>query len=232
MTDHILHENNEASLDMLREKEVTVNCFLCKLGRGIIRLGETYGEPPKYRQAILSCGHAIELELTPSGIDVAAPYRSSSISPVSPELISQAGATERGTMKHTKQEIQEAQDRLRELLRPGDKVYTILRHVSRSGMSRHISVKILSDGRIGDISHLVATALDDRLADDGGIVVGGCGMDMGWHLIYNLSSALWPQGFTCPGDKLCHANDHSNGDRDYTAHLHNDGGYALRQEWL
>lgn len=34
----------------------------------------------------------------------------------------------------------EARKRLKEVLKPGDTVYTILRHVSRSGMTRHISL--------------------------------------------------------------------------------------------
>ena len=82
-------------------------------------------------------------------------------------------------------------------------------------------------------------------------------MDMGFHLVYSLSYALWPDGFGCVGAG-CPSNDHSNGDRDYTPHgptdangdpedrdpgpgeardglvrhWHRDGGYALRQRWL
>jgi hypothetical protein len=48
---------------------------------------------------------------------------------------------------------------------------------------------------------------------DVGITVGGGGMDMGFHLVYNLGRVLWPFGFKRAG-KRC------------------DGGYALRQEWL
>ena len=43
---------------------------------------------------------------------------------------------------NTKQERQDAIERLRSMLAPGDSVYTILRHVSRSGMSRSISLVI------------------------------------------------------------------------------------------
>lgn len=38
------------------------------------------------------------------------------------------------------QERQEAIERLREILKPGDTVYTIIRHVSRSGMQRSIQL--------------------------------------------------------------------------------------------
>ena len=126
------------------------------------------------------------------------------------------------------QERQEAIARLKETLKPGDTVHTILRHVSRSGMMWHISV--IHD--MQDITYLVARALDEKRADNGGIKVGGCGMDMGFGLVYSLSCALYPAGFKCHG-KGCNSKDHSNGAKVYTTpHLHKDGGYALRQRWL
>ena len=30
----------------------------------------------------------------------------------------------------------------------------------------------------------------------------------------------------------CPSNDHINGDRNHTPHLHESGGYALRQRWI
>jgi len=41
--------------------------------------------------------------------------------------------------KYSKEEVEKARTRLLELLKPGDKVFCILRHVSRSGMMRLIS---------------------------------------------------------------------------------------------
>jgi hypothetical protein len=75
-----------------------------------------------------------------------------------------------------------------------------------------------------------------------GLRLQGCGMDMGFHAVYNLAASLWPKGFGCVGEK-CPSNDHSNGDRDYTPHKpeglkpqtehwHADGGYALRSRWI
>lgn len=158
-------------------------------------------------------------------------------------------------------ERDEAINRLREFVKPGDTVYTILRNVSRSGMSREISVAIMSDGRPHDITHNAAEALDLRVGGRGGLKVGGCGMDMGFHVVYSLSRVLYPDGFGCTGqtpERRCRSNDHSNGDRDYTSHLeaqakqaldkrkpgevskpevepghwHSDGGYALSHSWL
>lgn len=130
--------------------------------------------------------------------------------------------------KKQQQERAEAIERLREVMPPGTTVYTILRHVSQSGMMRHISVKTALEGQ-HDWS--VALATESKLARREGIKVGGAGMDMGFHLVYNLSYVLYPDGFECIGEG-CPANDHSNGDRDHAPHHHQDGGYALRQRWM
>lgn len=80
---------------------------------------------------------------------------------------------------------------LRKLLKPGSTVYTVLRHVSRSGMSRRIDLYAHSkDGPIW-ITGPVGRVLDYREADKGGLVVGGCGMDMGFHLVHSLGYALY-----------------------------------------
>lgn len=133
-----------------------------------------------------------------------------------------------------------AAEQLREILPPGSTAWTILRRAARSGMSRHISVAVpttntrTGKAEVEDITWLVARALGDKIhRDTGGIVVGGCGMDMGFHLVYSLAQVLYPEGFACIGE-ACPANDHTNGDRDYTpGHVvHRDGGYAIARRWL
>ena len=125
-----------------------------------------------------------------------------------------------------------ALDTLREQLPPGTVVRTILRHVSRSGMTRAISLLGPDDF---NLDYLAARAglgnIDNRY---GGLRVSGCGMDMGYHLVYSLSRMLYPNGHPCTGDpNTCRSNDHSNGDREYVAgKLHRDGGYALGHRWL
>jgi len=119
--------------------------------------------------------------------------------------------------KIEKQERDEAVAKLREWIKPGDTVHTILRHVSRSGMQREIGIVLLKDGADLHPNYLVAKALGERIGKRDGIVVGGCGMDMGFHVVYGLGRTLWPDGFGCIG-KGCRSNDHSNGDRDYTPH--------------
>lgn len=114
--------------------------------------------------------------------------------------------------KAQKADRDEARALLRKHLAPGDVVYTILRHVSRSGMMRVVSLHILTadGGGMWDISGLAARATG-RTLDRGrfGLRMDGCGTDMGFEAVYSLSVALF-----CP-DKYEH-----------------DGAYALRQRWI
>lgn len=139
------------------------------------------------------------------------------------------------TSQIIKSEEDKAIAELREMLKPGDKVWTVLRHVSASGMSRTISPIVLGPSRFGGelrplhIDYLMAKAFGFKRAKDRrGLKVGGCGMDMDFSIVYDLSRGLFPDGFDCIG-KDCPANDHRNGE---DVKHHRDGGYALRQEWL
>lgn len=128
--------------------------------------------------------------------------------------------------KRQKAEQEAAIQRLRELLKPGDTVWTTVKHVSRSGMSREISAYVICDGAPVWISGSVAAATGLRRGKRDGVVIGGGGMDMCFALVYELSHVLWPNGFGCVGEenvgernhRRCPSNDHANGDRDYTPH--------------
>lgn len=97
---------------------------------------------------------------------------------------------------------------LREAFPPGTTVYTILRHRSTSGMRRVIDpILITSDGPRFWREKIAILLKHYKTSDQHeGIVMDGCGMDMGFSLVYNLSSALYGHD--------------------------NRGGYALRHEWL
>ena len=126
---------------------------------------------------------------------------------------------------------EQARADLREYVKPGARVYTVLRHVSASGMSREISLFVADvekrdgkrDGKrvpiIRDITHTAAAAMADNIGKRGGIVIGGAGMDMGFSLVYNLGRSLWPNGTKKP-------HGTRNGKPD------SDGGYALNHSWL
>lgn len=109
-------------------------------------------------------------------------------------------------------------------VKPGAEVRTILTHVSRSGMSRRIKLVTAYKGEEGpqimDITRMVAKLCGYKLSQsDGALIVNGCGMDMGFAVVYDLGSAMWPKGTKKP-------HGTRNGEPDST------GGYALKQRWL
>lgn len=93
-----------------------------------------------------------------------------------------------------------AREKLREFIKPGDTVYTMVRSVSSSGMSRTISFYVAlldSEGRpyMRNIDGLMSDACGIREAKGPGLVFGGCGMDMAFSGVYSLGRALFPDGF-------------------------------------
>jgi hypothetical protein len=60
----------------------------------------------------------------------------------------------------------------------------------------------------------IAHAMGYKLHKDGGVVIKGGGMDMGFHVVYCLSRRLFPEGFKNEINEI------------------RDGGYALRHEWI
>lgn len=108
-------------------------------------------------------------------------------------------------MKQSLTDQKEAKEYLLQVIRPGDTVYTILRHLSRSGMMRRISPVIIRDGKPIDLSWQIARlGLWPCKRPYLGLVVSGCGMDMGSHIVFELGKAIFPD----------------------------TSGYALKQEWL
>ena len=92
-----------------------------------------------------------------------------------------------------KQQQETALEVLRAALPIGSTVYTVLRHVSQSGMRREITAHYVADGEVRWIN--VGTALGYRLGSHNGWVLNGTGMDMGFDLVYNLSRALHGDGY-------------------------------------
>lgn len=85
-----------------------------------------------------------------------------------------------------------ARAKLREMMAPNDTVYCVLRSRAASGMSREISFLIADPGNenskgkpyIRDITARMVDAVPGwRIGRAGGIVMGGCGMDMGFSAV-------------------------------------------------
>lgn len=136
-------------------------------------------------------------------------------------------------MNAKEKEQQEAREWLLEVLKPGDTVYTILRHVSRSGMYRAIDLYKLEDGHPIWLSGYASKLLEGFDNRHEACKASGCGMDMGFHLVHNLGYALFPKGYICIGEN-CPSNDHVNKpypEKDGKMH-HSSGGYALKHRWM
>ena len=104
-------------------------------------------------------------------------------------------------------EQQLAIERLRQRIRPGATIYCVLRHVSRSGLTRVVDLLTVEQGDIIRIGYDVALALGwpyDRRR--GGVRVSGTGMDAGFHIVHSLAHVL--------------------GQTD------GEGGYSLHHRWI
>lgn len=138
---------------------------------------------------------------------------------------------------------------LRDILKPGMTVYTTLRHVSRSGMQRVIDLHVIEDNEPRWIGYTVARATEHRFDDrKQGMVVGGCGMDMGFHVVHNLGYTLFgaeaSEGIDADAIELRQAL--LNADRFYFTQggqpepdtskpdrlWFGGAGYALKHRWL
>lgn len=116
------------------------------------------------------------------------------------------------------EERKEATDRLLAILGPkpsnfgrngngspfnqGAKLFTVLRHTAKSGMSRDVDVYYFAtDPKTGDVeqywlSRLVSLATGMRYNEKRNTVtVGGCGTDVGFLTVYNLSYNLYGDGY-------------------------------------
>ena len=92
------------------------------------------------------------------------------------------------------QEQQTGKNQILDLLDDQRIIYTILRTVSASGMSRTFSLKVIKDGELQDITYYASKVLGEKCLQVNGynaIRVNGVGMDMGFHLVYCLSSILF-----------------------------------------
>lgn len=106
----------------------------------------------------------------------------------------------------------DAIDFLKACLKPGAKVMCVLRHCSKSGMRRSISFFVVHDGELVALDWHMSRAMGYTVDQKhGGLIASGCGMDMGWHVVYSLGRVLWPKG---------------------TSEPESDGGYALKSEWI
>ena len=90
-----------------------------------------------------------------------------------------------------KRYLQQNADELRALLPEGSRVYCVLRHVSESGMTRHIDFYAIKGDRPVWLSSQIAFLCGYRTAKTRGLIVRGCGMDIGFSVVCNLAYVLY-----------------------------------------
>lgn len=77
------------------------------------------------------------------------------------------------------------------IFEPADKVYVIIEHVARSGMSRDMSFFVVNNGELYRVSALIKHLTGARWNPKREcITVRGCGMDMAWATVHEACQAL------------------------------------------
>jgi hypothetical protein len=140
--------------------------------------------------------------------------------------------------KEKKEELQKEKEEviiyLRELLLKdlpkgqNPTLYTSCRHVSNSGMMRHINVFAIVDNQPININWYIEKlgmykrgSYNSKNSDS--LRVGGCGMDMGFSVVYNISRAIF-KDYDFKRLKV----QGRNGDKYETT----DSGYIINQRWV
>lgn len=87
-------------------------------------------------------------------------------------------------------QIEAARERLIEMLGATPVIYGDVKSVSASGMSRKIAFYCVVNGEIQRITYEIALVLGLK-HEDGALTKKGCGMDMVFAVIYDLSVSLY-----------------------------------------
>ena len=80
---------------------------------------------------------------------------------------------------------------LKENVKEGDTLYTIVTKVNSMNSARWMRVLDIKDGSPSHWNYYVSKALGYKLKDDGTLYVKGGGMDMGYHVVSTLRRVLY-----------------------------------------
>jgi len=79
---------------------------------------------------------------------------------------------------------------LKKIFEGNNKVYCVLKYVSQNGMNRHISFFTIKENEHINLNNYILKLLSYNGSNEY-IKVGGCGMDMGFSVVYDLSSKVF-----------------------------------------
>lgn len=92
---------------------------------------------------------------------------------------------------------------LNRYLQKDDTVYSVIRHVASSGISRQIDFYAIGEDRKPVyLSGYIEDVLPYRRNKRGALVVSGCGMDMCFHVVYSLASAMYGDGYALKSEQI------------------------------
>ena len=105
-------------------------------------------------------------------------------------------------MKVDKAAYEEAVELAKRLLKKGDHVYGIVRSVAKSGTSRTNDFYVIVDNQPVYLSNAMAHILGVQQVGGGALKITGCGMDMIFACVYELSRRLFDDGYALKHDSL------------------------------
>ena len=83
------------------------------------------------------------------------------------------------------------------------RIYSIVRHVSKSGMSRLIDFYVMVDNRPMWVTPAIRDILGYKQDEKtGALKVGGTGMDMCFHVVHSLGYKLHNDGYYFTSERL------------------------------
>jgi hypothetical protein len=99
---------------------------------------------------------------------------------------------EKLTLHEGKRQLREQSKKelLRYFKRKDANIYAIIRRVSSTGMTRYMDFYVIDKGAMRCITHRIADVLDWRIGKGDALIVTGCGMDMVFHTVSSVASAL------------------------------------------
>ncbi len=111
-----------------------------------------------------------------------------------------------------KEQLEEYKETLKRFFPKGSTVYTVLRHVSSSGMTRDIGIVGINndptmEGQLRTFhpNYMVACLLGlKHEANDwrDSVRIKGCGMNMAFEIVYRLASILYGDGYALKQESL------------------------------
>lgn len=128
----------------------------------------------------------------------------------------------------TKEQREEAQAELRQILKGQDTIKTL---AEWRGSTAFVRLFIVKNNELIDITHNAGMAMAEKTAhmpsQPYGFKRGGYGYGKEFDVVYGLGATLYPKGYKHT-KRNCHSNDHVNrGDGDNL--YHRNGGYKFSQ---